>query len=126
MSAEVIFSTSYDDKYPPNNILDSSNSIFWTSTGLYPQEIVLSMPQSKVINEIIIKGVNIKKVSIETCENDSAVKFTSQCDLSNIQEKKSIQEIQCKFLNKTSSKIVKIIIYEGYNFFCCINSINIK
>lgn len=126
MSAEVIFSTSYDDKYPPHNILDSSNSIFWTSTGLYPQEIVLSLSQARVINEIIIKGINIKKISIESCENDSAVKFTSQCDLSNIPEKKNIQEIQCKFSNKISTKIVKIIIYEGHSFFCCINSISIK
>ena len=126
MSIEVIFSTSYDDKYPPNSILNSSNSMFWTSTGLYPQEIVLNLPSGKVINELSLQGYNIKKLSIETCENDSAVKFITQCEIDNITQKSGFQDIQCKFLSQVSNKIIKIIIQEGYGFFCCINSINIK
>lgn len=126
MSIEVIFCTSYDDKYPPNSILNSSNSMFWTSTGLYPQEIVLNLNSGKVINELTLQGYNIKKLSIETCENDSAVKFISQCEIENITQKSGFQDIQCKFLSKVSNKIIKIMIQEGHGFFCCINSINIK
>jgi heat shock protein beta-11 len=126
MSIEVIFSTSYDDKYSPHNILNSSNSMFWTSTGLYPQEIVLSLSSGKIISELAIQGVNIKKLSIETCENDSAVKFITQFEIDNISKKTGLQDIQCKFINKVANKLIKIIIHEGHGFFCCINSINIK
>ncbi len=126
MSAEVIFSTSYDDKYPPHNILSSSNSMFWVSTGLYPQEIVLNLPLQKVINEIQISCIGIKKLSIEACENDSAVKFTVQSEQANIPNKNSVQDINCKFNSKSTSKIIKIVIHEGHGFFSCINNVSIK
>lgn len=124
-SAEVVFSTSFDDKYPPNNALSSNNSMFWSTTGLYPQEVVLSLPQAKSISEVVIVGYNIKKISIESCENDSAVKFNSQSEVSNIPQQ-GLQSIQCKFNSKSANKIVKVIIQEGYGNFCTINSINIK
>lgn len=126
MSAEVIFSTSYDDKYPPHNILNNSNSMFWVSTGLYPQEIVLNLPIPKVISDIQISFIGIKKLTIETCENDSAVKFTVQSEVANIPNKSSVQDINCRFSSKTTNKIVKVVVHEGYGFFSCINSLSIK
>ena len=126
MSAEVIFSTSYDDKYPPQNMLSSGYSMFWTSTGLYPQEIVLSLPLQKVVNEIQVSCIGIKKLSIESCENDSAVKFIVQSEIENIPNRSSVQDINCKFSSKSMSKIIKIVIHEGYGFFSCINTISIK
>lgn len=128
MSAtEVIFSTSYDDKYPPSNILnENNNGMFWSSTGLYPQEIVLSLGISKSISKIYIKGMNLKRISIESCENDSAVKFICICDSLKIEESKGIQEITCECSGNFNSKILKLIINEGYGFFCIINSVVIK
>jgi len=127
MSTEVIFSTSYDDKYPPSNILnENNNGMFWSSTGLYPQEIVLSLGQSKNISKIYIKGFNIKRMSIEACENDSAVKFSCICDNMKIPESKGIQEFTCECSGNFNSKIIKLIIHEGYGYFCIINSVVIK
>ena len=125
---EVIFSTSYDDRHPPNNILNTNNSMFWASTGLYPQEIVLSLKEAKALSEFNIKGFNIKKLSIESCENDSAVKFTTQYESSNIpNSNSSLQNIKCTFNNtNTLNKIIKIIILEGYGNFCSISSTNVK
>jgi hypothetical protein len=126
-NTEVIFSTSFDDKYPPTNVLNSSTGMFWSTTGLFPQEIVLSCSQAKSISEIIVMGYNIKRLSIETCENDSAVKFSVQCDIANIPlNSGGISTIPCKFSSKSVNKIIKVIIQESHGLFCTINSINIK
>ncbi|KAJ1514926.1 hypothetical protein HMI54_013202 [Coelomomyces lativittatus] len=41
---EVIFASSQDPRFPANDILKSDPKLFWTSTGLYPQEIILQVP----------------------------------------------------------------------------------
>lgn len=125
---DVIFSTSYDDKYPPSNVLNSNNSMFWTSTGLYPQELVVSLRQPKPLRELEIISNNIKKLSIETCENDTAVKFITQFEKDNISKSEgSLQTTKCAFSDTSYlNKIIKIIIVEGYSKFCSINSIKIK
>lgn len=126
MSAEVIFATSFDEKYPPTNILNSSNGMFWASTGLYPQEIVLSLAQARPIKEIAIQCYNIKKLQIESCENDSAVKFVVQSEMSNIANRNGLQQVTCKFNSNANNKILKIVILEGHKEFCTINSISIN
>ena len=37
---EVKYATSFDERFDPKNVLDTSNpSKFWLTTGLYPQEL---------------------------------------------------------------------------------------
>lgn len=127
MSLDVIFSTSFDEKNPPTNVLSSNKSSFWSTTGIYPQEIVLAFSTPKSSSEMTIVGYNIKKLLVESCENDSAVKYVTQCELSDIQLKENkLQEIQCVFSNKTANKLIKITISEGYGDFSIINTINFK
>lgn len=127
MSAEVVFASSFDEKYPPNNIFSSNKSMFWSSTGIYPQELIISLPNSKSVSEIEISAFNIKHLLIESCENDSAVKFTTQCEVNNIPATENkLQEIKSRFNSNSSNKIIKIIILEGYNDFCTVNFVNIK
>ena len=127
MSGEIIFATSFDEKHSPSNIFSSNNSDFWSSTGMYPQELVISFPQPKQISELNIVGYNIKSLLIESCENDSAVIFNPQSEIKNIPlNEGSLQEISCKFTSKGNNKIVKINILDGHKLFCTINSINFK
>ena len=70
---EVIFSSSYDEKNPPENIFDLSKKKFFSSTGMYPQEICVQFEPIKVVNNVNITSYGIKKIAIHTCENDSAL-----------------------------------------------------
>lgn len=125
--AEILFSSSFDEKCPPNNIFSSSNSQFWSSTGLYPQELDISLNAPKTLSEIQIVSYNIKSLMIEICENDSAAIFKVQFEQHNIQQKeKSLQNISCHLTTKSTCKIIKLTILEGYNDFCTIHNINFK
>ena len=128
MSGEVVFATSFDEKNPPSNIFSDSKAMFWASTGVYPQEIIVVMNQAKPLSEALISGYSIKNISIESCENDSAVKFITQSEKKEVQFKEnSIQEISLKFNNtSTVNRIIKIIISDGYGPFCSINKVNFK
>ena len=71
--SEILFSSSYDEKNPPENILSPSKDKFFSSTGMFPQEICIQFDSVKTVNSVGISSYGIKKLSVQTCENDSVV-----------------------------------------------------
>jgi len=125
--ADILFSTSFDDKYPPNNILNSSNAQFWTSTGLYPQEIYVRFENEKIVNTMQLVSYNIKKILVESCENDMAVNFIRQSEQNEVSQRDNkLQDFTLNFNTLKNMKIIKITILDGYDEFCSITSINFK
>jgi hypothetical protein len=124
--AEILFATSYDDRNPPQNILATDNTV-WTSTGLYPQEIFVQMPSDKVMSLVNIQSWGVKKLAIETCENDSCVNFLKQGEKADIPHNpEGIQDYSLSFNTPKNARVVKVIVLEGYDSFCAIRNITFK
>ncbi|XP_070602070.1 intraflagellar transport protein 25 homolog isoform X2 [Erythrolamprus reginae] len=58
--ADVILATSSDEMYPAENIIDGRSETFWTTTGMFPQEFIISFH----------KCVTISKLTIQCCLAD--------------------------------------------------------
>jgi heat shock protein beta-11 len=125
---DVLFSSSFDEKYSPLNVLDSSNKIFWTSTGMYPQELILSLDIERTVNSINVIGYNIKKLVVESCENENSITSTfRQAEMNEIAFKEGkIQDFIVDFSVKKPMKLIKFIVLEGYDDFCSVNTITLK
>ena len=50
--AQVIMSTCADERYPPENIIEPKDGSFWVTTGLYPQEFMISLAQVSQVNKV--------------------------------------------------------------------------
>jgi len=126
--ADILFSSSFDDKYSPLNVFTPNNKQFWVSTGLYPQEIIISLDQEKIVNSLQVSGYNIKKLIVETCENENSITSTfRQAEMNEISYKDGkIQDINVDFSVKKPIKLIKFMIIEGYDDFCSVNSITLK
>lgn len=125
--AEIIFSSSFDDRYPTSNILSSSTKDFWVSSGLYPQELFLQLDSERTISSMNLVTYAVKSVLVETCENSSAVNFTKQAEMKDIPHKEGkLQEFFLNFGTQKQAKIIKITILEGYEDFCSVHSIAFK
>ena len=125
---DVLFSSSFDEKFSPLNVLNSNNKQFLTSTGLYPQEIILNLDTEKIVNSINVVGYNIKKLVVESCENENSITSTiRQAEMNEISFKDGkIQDFNVDFSTKKPIKIIKFIILEGYDDFCSVNCITLK
>ena len=103
---EVIFASSYDEKHPPENIFDNNKKTFFSSTGMFPQEICVQFDPFKIVNNVSLTGCGIKKIVIHTCENDSAVNFVKQAEQANVPNSNGLQSIKLD-LKKCKIFIVK-------------------
>jgi len=123
---EVIFSSSYDDRNPPTNIFTNNKKEFFSSTGMFPQEITIQFETTKNISKVNLISYGIKKIKIETCENDTVVKFKTQAQQNDISNPNSLQNISLNLNNKGKVKVLKIVVEEGYEDFFTIHSVNIQ
>ena len=123
---EVIFSSSYDDRNPPTNIFTNNKKEFFSSTGMFPQEITIQFETTKNINKVNLISYGIKKIKIETCENDTVVKFKTQAQQNDISNPNSLQNISLNLNDKGKVKVLKIVVEEGYEDFFTIHSVNIQ
>ena len=125
--AEIIFSSSFDDVHPAENILNPDKKRYWSTTGLFPQELFIQLQTEKILNSLSFSSYGIKKVLIESCENDSAVNFIKQGEVSDIQNKEGkMQEFSVNFSQPKQTKLLKVTILEGYEDFCTVHYINFK
>ena len=124
--SEIIFSSSYDEKHPPENILTPSKDKFFSSTGMFPQEICIQFDSVKPVKSLDITSYGIKKLSIQTCENDSVVNFKNQVEEDKIKNEKGIQKIKLNLDEKPNVKVLKIEVLEGYEDFFSIHSVDIQ
>lgn len=125
--AEVIFSSSFDDKHTTENILNPDKKLFWTSTGLFPQELFIQLQSEKQLASVSISAYGIKKLSIESCENDSAVNFVKQGETSDLPHKEGkLHDFSVNLKGGKPTKILRVIIQEGHEDFCSIHHIGFK
>ena len=122
---EVIFSSSYDEKYPPENIFDNKKKTFFTSTGMYPQEICVQFEPFKIVTNVTITGYGIKKIAIYTCETDAAVNFIKQCEQADIPNTGGLQNIKLNLKKSPRTKVLKIEVLEGYEDFFSIHTFGV-
>ena len=123
--SEIIFSSSYDEKHPPENILNPSKDKFFTSTGMFPQEICIQFDTVKPVKSVGVISHGIKKISIQTCENDSVVNFKTQAEQNEIPNDSGLQKIKLNLVKNPNAKVLKIEVLEGYEDFFSIHSVDI-
>ncbi|XP_026521702.1 intraflagellar transport protein 25 homolog [Notechis scutatus] len=84
--AEVILATSSDEMYPAENIIDGRSETFWTTTGMFPQEFIISFHKCVTISKLTIQCYLVKRLRIEKSISKDPVDF----------EKCTEKELQCK------------------------------
>ena len=120
--AEIIFSSSYDEKNPPENIFDNSKKTFFSSTGMFPQEICVQFEPIKTISSVNITSYGIKKIAIHTCENDTA-HFKIQGEQEKIPNSNGLQTIKIELKKNPKTRVLKIEVLEGYEDFFTIHNV---
>lgn len=130
IKAEVILATSSDERFPSSNVVDGSHKTFWLTTGLYPQEMILSFKGIAAnVNKIRLVGNGIRKLRIERCTETTTVKFEPLVDCDLNAKEGGFQEEHFQVNSATTGRAVryiKIIIVSGYEQFACINEVSVE
>lgn len=64
LGGKIAYATSTDPQHPPENILDGSSSTYWSSTGLFPQEVMITLPYPTHIKKITIWSMKVASMNV--------------------------------------------------------------
>ncbi|XP_028401137.1 intraflagellar transport protein 25 homolog [Dendronephthya gigantea] len=122
--ARISLSTAYDEKYPPENIIDGNKNTFWSTTGMFPQEFVISFPSTVEIDAIKMTCSNVKQISIEKSSEQEPIDFQplSQKELSNLDGQLQMDEFP---MPATSTNHLRFVIKSGYDHFAAVYQVAI-
>ncbi|XP_014772409.1 intraflagellar transport protein 25 homolog [Octopus bimaculoides] len=123
---KIGLATSSDEEYPPENIIDGKTETFWTMTGLFPQEFVLSFPSLMEINEIAILCCNVADLRIE-----SSMKSSLDNDDWNFLAESTLPMLESelteeKFLVNAKVQYLRFLILSGHDSFASVHKVTIN
>ncbi|KAJ3287051.1 Heat shock protein beta-11 [Rhizoclosmatium sp. JEL0117] len=124
--------TSADARFPAENMLDGTTKSFWASTGLYPQEFIVTLPSLHVIKKITIWSMKVAGWTISRSGSEK------QFDFDEVYSE-DIEDTPDQTLQITSftvsysdahraaaAKHIKFTIRKGYLDFCAVHRIIIQ
>ncbi|KAF6023621.1 HSPB11 [Bugula neritina] len=121
----VSLASSSDSNFPPENIIDGKLDTFWLTTGMFPQEFVLSFTSTMAVNNVKLNCHNVRKLSLEKSVETSPVSFevVREASLEGSDGELQIHEFN---LSDVKASHLKFKIESGYNHFVSIHELNIE
>ena len=118
---EVKCATSFDERFDPSNVLNRDPRKFWTTTGMYPQELLIDMGGAKPINEVKFQSTGIKKVVIEGCKTTNTNEFKKIGESKELGGKSGGMQSDSVRVESAPYCLIKFIVQEGYDDFSSIH-----
>mmetsp|Transcript_7933 Transcript_7933/g.17592 ORF Transcript_7933/g.17592 Transcript_7933/m.17592 type:complete len:125 (+) Transcript_7933:113-487(+) len=120
---KVVMVSSLDETHPADNIMDGRDQTFWMSTGLYPQEILLQLPEPTRLSSIQLSTTNVKTVRVEGCSEDEPVNFKTLADGDLDAKDGRLQIKDIPLGDAPDLRFVKVQILSGWHDFCSVHKI---
>ncbi|CAH1243851.1 intraflagellar transport protein 25 homolog [Branchiostoma lanceolatum] len=123
--AQVVLATSSDENFPPENIIDGSGSTFWLTTGLFPQEFIISFTNLMNINNIRLLTTNVEGLTIERSVQNEPVNFEPLTEkvLEFVEGELQSEDIQ---VDATTAHHLRFVIKSGFDHFISIHRVNVN
>ncbi|KAL7747844.1 Heat shock protein beta-11 [Sorochytrium milnesiophthora] len=135
MSVAVAFATSEDPRHPAAGVVQSSAS-FWTTTGGFPQQLVLSLSGSTdptaVVNKVVITSSGVKRIEVShSSDGKSSAEYAvdevidvPQSDADDNADALSTHTV--RFSTPTAMTFLKLSILSGWSDFITVQRVAIE
>ena len=122
---EVKCATSFDERFDPANVLNKDPRKFWTTTGLYPQELVIDLGGAKPVDEVKFMTTGAKKVVIEGCKTTNASEFKKIGESKELGGKSGGMQTDAVKVEAAPYSLLKFVVLEGHEEFTSVHSIEL-
>ena len=126
--SEDFASQGYDPKSPPGDVFHkiNSNSRFYLSNGVFPQEISILFKTPKPVKSLTLESEGIKKIAVHTSHNDYNDNYEVQAEQNDVPKGAQHQSIKLNFPKSPTVKAMKIELIEGYDDYFTIHGLDIQ
>ncbi|CAH1775630.1 unnamed protein product [Owenia fusiformis] len=122
--AQVVLATSSDEKHPPENMIDGQTETFWTSTGMFPQEFIISFQQLMNVNTIKMDTFNVKGLQLERSVQNEPNDFQPLDEKDLVSTDGQLQHNEFSF-SSTTAQHLRVVINSGHDHFISVHKLHV-
>jgi hypothetical protein len=124
---EASSSTSWDPMHSPSAIIDGKSGTYWISTGLFPQEVTIALPELSSIKKIEIVSQGIKQMEVLKCETLNTASWERICLQREVDDADGeLQRLSPSITSDTRASHVRIKILTGWTDIVSIFKVSIN
>jgi heat shock protein beta-11 len=117
--------SSWDPNYPPHHAVNSDPRTFWTSTGLYPAEMIVTFAECSTLRNIEITSVGIRRMELMKCDNGANSSW-EQLTLEDVDDADGgIQRLAPNIPFGEKAASIKLKIHSGYGAFVHVYKVSV-
>jgi len=121
----ISVATSCDKNHPPEHCIDGQSETFWVTTGLFPQELVVSFQSRMTLTNVQITSYNVKQLSLYK-STDSDVSECEKIDERELDQVEGQLQKEEFHLSNVSANHLKLVIQAGYDHFATIHRLHVQ
>ncbi|XP_060629525.2 intraflagellar transport protein 25 homolog isoform X4 [Anolis sagrei] len=139
--AEVVLATSSDEKFPPENIIDGllmvlspeehtklptrRSDTFWMTTGMFPQEFIISLNKCVTINKLTIQCYLVQTLRIEKSMSKDPIDF-ELCIQKELQSTEGELQIEEFSFPDMQAAYLRFIILSAFDAFVSVHRVIVE
>ncbi|WZN62672.1 intraflagellar transport protein 25 [Chloropicon roscoffensis] len=120
----VSMATCCDDGHPPECVIDGNPKTFWSTTGLFPQEIVLTLKDQTRISRVTFSSTGVQKLVVSRARDIQPLEFEKLYDTNLSQITGQMQ--QDNKVISFEAKHVKFTLQSGWDNFAAVHKISLQ
>jgi len=121
--AQVVFASSMERRLPPNNCIDGVGEQPFITTGLYPQDIIISLSKLSVVYRFRINTKHVRRMTLYRCENATPNQFEEVFETESGDSATEMQDETRPFAAGLLVRYMKLRIHSGWDDFACVYAI---
>lgn len=124
--ASIASATSFDPNAAPSNMIDGDESSFWSSTGGYPNEFILSLGDTSKVTSVEIQMKGVRRIVIESCDGPLQNIWEPQVDAECSSTPEGTHQMETFQTPKVVASFLKIRVESGYGNFVAIHRLSVN
>jgi heat shock protein beta-11 len=116
--AVITLASSNDTNYPPEAIIDGNPSTYWSTTGMFPQQVIVSFRSLVAMDTILVRCSKIARIRIERNDVPSLENFQTAVEKDAEDTDNDLQIL--KFEVNISQKLTN---FPFLFFYCMVNAV---
>ncbi|KAI8820776.1 galactose-binding domain-like protein [Fimicolochytrium jonesii] len=122
--AKVSLATSYHPQYPAQNVIDGNSKTFWVTTGLYPQELIVSLPKTVNLKRVAVTCTKVAHVTTEVSTAEKPAGFERLTDQDVEDTDQSFQMITPALpKSQVAARHIRFIFTKGHGPFVSVHKV---
>lgn len=124
---QVVCATSLDPEHPPSAAVDGKDASFWMTTGMFPQEIIVALPEAAALSQLTVVSRAVRRMTVALSDSSQPTAFEQALEVEVAPGGDDARDVQFEAhaLGGTRARYVKLTIEDAHDEFCAVHKISV-